>query len=477
MAHDPLFEHSGALRDAYAAVDWEASPLGSVRGWSPVLRNAVGVLLDSRFPITLLWGPEFVLFYNEAYVELIADKHPGALGARAQDVFPEAWDVIGPWMRQALTGEGATWIEDAPVPLQRRGRLEEAFFTFCYAPVRGPDGTIEGVMDIASETTRAVVGRRRLRLLSTLRDVLSELHTVEDLHAQVLPVLRTEADDLPEVQLRITADARPQLVIAGPPHDATHAAYLRIIVDLIAEGSRRVQEREDERSMSETLQRSLLPEPVQAPGAEVAVRYLPAAVAASVGGDWYDSFLGPDGRLVLAIGDVTGHDRNAAAAMAQVRNLLRGVCHAVDLTPGGSLERLDAAMLGLEVGVLATAVVARLEGSTLRFANAGHPPPVLVDPDGHARLLRTAPETLLGLIRRDRSDHVAELAPGSSVLFYTDGLVERRGASIDAGMDWLVERSDGHAFTSADALCDHVLAPLGDDLEDDVALLALHVAR
>jgi hypothetical protein len=155
--------------------------------------------LNTAFPVTLFWGPEFVMVYNEAYVKLIADKHPAALGAPARHVFPEAWDMIGPMMESVLDGQGATWVEDAPVPLRRHGRLEECYFTFSYSPVRREDGVIEGVLDIAAETTREVVDRRRLELLGSLRAELSELEHADEVPMRALPLLRAATADLPWV--------------------------------------------------------------------------------------------------------------------------------------------------------------------------------------------------------------------------------------------------------------------------------------
>ena len=198
MEGDVLFEPAGALRTAYDAVDWAATPLGPVSGWSPALRNAVDLALQTEFPVTLLWGPEFVLLYNARYVELIDDKHPAALGARARDVFPEAWDLIGPMMQAVRAGAGANWAEDEPVPLMRHGLLREAYFTFSYSPVRGPDGAIEGVMDIATETTRQVIDRRRLELLNALRELLADLDEEDEVAALALPLLRSAAADLPQ---------------------------------------------------------------------------------------------------------------------------------------------------------------------------------------------------------------------------------------------------------------------------------------
>ncbi|WP_432520437.1 PAS domain-containing protein, partial [Kineococcus sp. SYSU DK006] len=143
--------------------------------------------------------------------------------------------------------------------------------------------------------------------------------------------------------------------------------------------------------VAEGLQRALLTDPVQPDHLQIAVRYRPAATAAQVGGDWYDAFLQPDGATVLVIGDVMGHDIEAAAAMSQVRSLLRGIAYSSGQAPAAVLTGLDAAMEGLAVGTTATAVVARLEQSTderarditrLRWSNAGHPPPMLLTPDG-----------------------------------------------------------------------------------------------
>src|SRR4051794_32089360 len=178
-------------------------------GWSPALRNAVDLALHTRFPVTLFWGPEFVLVYNAAYAPLIADKPPAALGSRAQDVFPEAWHQIGPMMNAVLAGRGSTWVQDEPVPLLRHGRLDEAYFTFSYSPVRGEDGTIEGVLDIAAETTRTVIAQRRLTTLIRLRDVVGGVERVEDVLARALPVLESAKLDLPEVHLVADGHAPP----------------------------------------------------------------------------------------------------------------------------------------------------------------------------------------------------------------------------------------------------------------------------
>jgi hypothetical protein len=376
------FDAAGPLWAAYLGVDWAAGPLGPVDGWSPALLGAVDLLLHTRSAVTLFWGPEFVLLYNPAYVPMIGDKHPAALGAPAREVFAEIWDEIGPMLETVRAGGNATWTEDMKLLMERHGYSEETYFTFSYSAVRGPDGTIEGVIDIASETTGLVVGRRRLDLLRRLTDRVADVETVDELVDQALPVLSGAPDDLPGVELRLgraTADDGRvrlplpeglELVTGLSPHlpdDEDYRGFLRLVGAALVLGLNRVAVRRaaaTERQLAEALQRSLLSHPAQPDHLEVAVRYHPAAEGAWVGGDWYDAFTLPDGSLAVAVGDVTGHDRDAAAAMSQIRNLLRGISYALPVPPEQALTALNDAMTGLSVDVLATVVLARIDLAT-----------------------------------------------------------------------------------------------------------------
>ena len=235
--------------------------------------------------------------------------------------------------------------------------------------------------------------------------------------------------------------------------------------------------------MSETLQRSLLTQPPTSQQLQIGVRYQPASQGAHVGGDWHDAFETVSGATMLVVGDVTGHDRTAAATMGQLRNLLRGLAYDSDDSPAVLLSRLDAAMRGLQVDTLATAVLGRVEPHgteenpswRLRWSNAGHPPPLLRRSDGSVEILDGRPQLLLGLDHRAaRRDGVIDLTAGSTLLFYSDGLVERRTADLDQGIARLVNALARLGGTDPDELCDLLLAEVGHaHNDDDIALLAL----
>jgi serine phosphatase RsbU (regulator of sigma subunit) len=236
--------------------------------------------------------------------------------------------------------------------------------------------------------------------------------------------------------------------------------------------------------VAETLQRSLLTPPPQPDDLEICVRYQPATGNMHVGGDWYDAFQQPDGATLLVIGDVVGHDVDAAAAMGQVRTLVRGIAFDRQESPARVLERVDGALTGLRFGTLATALVARLEQDAehrargerlLRWASAGHLPPLLLRAAGGVEFLVTEPEMLLGAeFERPRTDATVTVQPGDTLLFYTDGLVEHGRTGIDAGLVRLAAAAGERAGAPVQELCDGLLAGIvGDRADDDVAIVAV----
>ncbi len=236
--------------------------------------------------------------------------------------------------------------------------------------------------------------------------------------------------------------------------------------------------------VAERLQLSLLSPPVQPDRLELAVRYRPANQGVSIGGDWYDAFLQPDGDTVLVIGDVMGHDIEAAAAMGQVKTLVRGIAFDRLEEPAGVLRRVDHALVGLAVPALATALVCRVEQTAaehaaglrrLRWASAGHPAPMLLDAEGRVVDLTAPVGPPLGIgWLGPRADGQALMPEGSTLLLFTDGLFERRGVPLDEGRAQVRELLAASAGLPLEELCDRLLARLlGEGAEDDVAVLAV----
>jgi sigma-B regulation protein RsbU (phosphoserine phosphatase) len=229
-------------------------------------------------------------------------------------------------------------------------------------------------------------------------------------------------------------------------------------------------------SVAETLQRTLLPKRLpSSAAAEMAAVYLPAAPGTQVGGDWYDAAELPDGRLVLMIGDVIGHGIEAAAAMGQIRHSLRAFA-LEGHSPSSAIECLNKVNAVEEAG-MATLVCLIFDPATqsARFSCAGHPPPLLRRPDGRAMYLEGGRSLPLGVdpVGQDKEAEVP-VAPGATILLYTDGLVERRGASIDDGLDRLVEAVSAGP-DDPDALLAFIVAELVAEHQrlDDVAVIAL----
>jgi serine phosphatase RsbU (regulator of sigma subunit)/anti-sigma regulatory factor (Ser/Thr protein kinase) len=235
----------------------------------------------------------------------------------------------------------------------------------------------------------------------------------------------------------------------------------------------------EQRRVAEALQRTLLPqELVGVAGFEVAARYLPAAPASSLGGDWYDVFPLSSGLVGIAVGDVVGHGLPAAALMAQLRTALRA--YAFDgHAPSQVVDRLNRILGFLSPATMTTAMylVVDPENELVRMVSAGHPPPLVIAPDGDAYYLPTTGGVALGASRASRYNELeCALPSGSTIVLYTDGVVEIRGESLDDGLERLREiASRGHE--SVEALCDTIIAEMVVDGRppDDVALLAARV--
>ncbi|NYI07434.1 PP2C family protein-serine/threonine phosphatase [Allostreptomyces psammosilenae] len=236
------------------------------------------------------------------------------------------------------------------------------------------------------------------------------------------------------------------------------------------------------RESAEHFQRLLLPTlPDIRPFTGAAV-YRPAAAPGRLGGDWYDAVVLPDDAVAVVIGDVVGHDLRAAAAMAQTRSMLRALLYDRRRPPSAVLNRLDETVHAVTELPVTTACLARIEPRgdrwRLRWSSAGHVPPLLIGPDGRAEYLEAEPGLPLGVdTSLHRPDHTHPLPPGSTVVFFTDGLVEHPERPLDDGLRELAELATAHAGLPVRDLVDTLAEHHPGDGHDDMAVFAVRIPR
>src|SRR3954462_7232930 len=158
----------GELGALMRSMDWSGTVLGPIDGWPQSLRTSVSTCLNSRFAILVWWGPDLIMLYNDAYRDIIASKHPAALGNPGRECWPEIWDTIGPMLEGVMQRGEATWSDDLLLLLARHGYPEECYFTFSYSPISDESGGIGGVFTPVMETTERVIGERRSNTLREL---------------------------------------------------------------------------------------------------------------------------------------------------------------------------------------------------------------------------------------------------------------------------------------------------------------------
>jgi PAS domain S-box-containing protein len=186
----------GEMGARIRSFDWSSTPLGPLGEWPSSLRGAVGICLRSRFQLAIYWGPQLILLYNDAERDVLGAMHPRVLGRPAAEVLVDNWHVLGPMLRGVLEGGEATWSVDQPLRLNRRGPVEESFFTYSYSPIPDGDG-IGGVLLVTSETTERVLAERRLRTLSELAAETARAHSADEVCARAAGVLAGNPSDLP----------------------------------------------------------------------------------------------------------------------------------------------------------------------------------------------------------------------------------------------------------------------------------------
>ena len=209
----------GEMGRLFAEFDWAAHPLGSPEDWSAEVRSAVAVVLTSRFPIVLWLGAEdLFLVYNDAYIQILGDKHPAALGRRGRFVWWDIWEPISPMLASVIATGEATWSYDLMLPMVTAGRRQERYFTFTYSPLVGENGEIYGIFCPSSETTERVISERRLHLLNAVASATMETRTVDDAVSTAISVCADQPADVPLVAAYVSgADASATTLRGATP--------------------------------------------------------------------------------------------------------------------------------------------------------------------------------------------------------------------------------------------------------------------
>jgi signal transduction histidine kinase len=191
----------GEMHQRISSLDWSATPVGAVQMWPQSLRATIKTLLASRYPMILLWGPDLIQIYNEAYIGLIGDKHPGALGRSIRETQAESWEVIGPMIADVMSTGVPNWVPAQRLPLERAGYREESYFSLSYSAVEDDQGVITGMLCVCSEVTQQVLGERRTRLLRDLALKSGETRTVDATCRQIAETMAAHSLDVPFARL------------------------------------------------------------------------------------------------------------------------------------------------------------------------------------------------------------------------------------------------------------------------------------
>ncbi len=195
--------------------DWSQTLLGPVENWSQQLRTVLSLCLNSRFPMVIWWGKESVLLYNNAWRPILGTKHPQSLGKPGQEVWAEIWDIIGVQLNGVLTTGQATWSDDLLLNVDRYGYIEEAYFTYSYSPIFRETGEVEGAFTAVTETTRRVIGERRLSTLRELAANTVEAKSVQETCRIACTMLANNLYDIPFALLYLVEPDSNQARLVG----------------------------------------------------------------------------------------------------------------------------------------------------------------------------------------------------------------------------------------------------------------------
>ncbi|HEX3974283.1 MAG TPA: ATP-binding protein [Stellaceae bacterium] len=232
----PFLAGGGELGARMRSFNWRRTPLGPPQDWPRSLKTAVRIMLTSRQPIWIGWGPELTYLYNDPYKSIIGGKHPWALGRPVGEVWREIWADIGPMLAQAMQGDEGTYNEEQLLIMERSGYPEETYYTFSYSPIPDDEGGVGGIICANTDDTRRVIGERQLQLLRELSAATVDARTVEQACERSARALASDKRDLPFAALYLAAPDSHSLKLAGVSGIARghHAAPETLSLDAVS---------------------------------------------------------------------------------------------------------------------------------------------------------------------------------------------------------------------------------------------------
>ena len=412
--------------------------------WEMADLDYSAVFVAMPTPCVVITRDLVIVAANPAYTEATGKTTEELIGRQLFEVFPESdpdvhseRNVRGSLNRVMETGKQHTMaLQRYDVPVEEvPGAFEERWWALINSPVTGPDSAVEWILIRAEDVTEFVRSHDHDR----------NPPTEQPFEAMALEAeLFERARELQNLNVELT------------------------------EASSR------DRQVAVTLQKAMLLTPDLEKHTDVAVRYLPAIENMNVCGDWYDVIDLSGDRFAVGVGDVVGHGLEAAAVMGMLRSVLNAAIRALE-RPAHALEVLGLYARSMEGALNSTAVKAMVdpESKLIIYSNSGHPPPVLVHPDGNCELLEQVLDPPLGA----RPQHVPcsqagqPFSPGDTLVLYTDGLIERRGEAIDTGLDRLLETLARHCLKSPRQMADAVLDELGvaGGAHDDISMIIVRL--
>lgn len=564
----------GEMGRRFADFDWAAHPLGPPQDWAAEIRTTVASALTSRSPIILfLRAPELFVWHNDAYLALLGDGNPGALGRTARELWWDDWDQIGPILAGVLSTGVATWSHGLLLPAVSDPSARERYFNFAVNPVLGSDGVVSAVMaavtDIAdppAPVSRAArVARERADQSAGLMQLDAAVQGADSIAGLLEAVLGSPfgCGDAGAAAIGVVIDGEEhvQFEFAGDLpaelRDRYHVARMDsplVGVDVIATGQRmvipdtldlparyghavndtagsvracvahplraasgrvvgvltllwqhprrfadaevelfsrtaditqsaldRIRLSSREHRIAVDFQEHLLDLDRGSTAAVVAAVYRPAGEVMRVGGDWFSATtLDHPDRIGISVGDVVGHGLPAAIVMSRLRAAVT-VSALTAPDPAsvlGALDRYAATVAGARCATVAYAAIdTGAEPARISYLCAGHPYPLLVLPEQGPVYLDAGrrPPVATKASEDAPAAATAELPPGSLVLLYTDGLIERAGETLDEGFDRLKAAAAECADLPVESVCAellHRLTPPGG-YRDDVVVLAV----